>query len=147
VPGGAGPITARVGVAGMLAAAWILVVVVWSAAGEDLPTAGLAGVAAVCALGGAAAWVLAPGHRRARFGALGGILVFATFVLLAIGASAASGTLLVSGEGETPFSTLIELPFWLGVPLVVSACCGAAGWHVARVLGSRSASGDRGPSG
>ncbi len=135
------------GVSGALAAAWILAVVVWSASGEDLPTAGMVAVAAVCACGGAAAWVLAPGHRCARFGALGGILVFGAFMLLAVVGSAASGTLGRPAEGETAFSTLIELPFWLGVPLVVSACCGAAGWHVAPALGSTRAGGDPGPPG
>ena len=123
---------------GILALGWLLGFALHGSAaaatgwGDVSPLLLLLG-AALCALAGGFAWWLAPDHRRARTGALAGVLMFLSFVL---------GNVLVvvlwvdpahmAASGETWFSMLVELPFWLGLPIVVSIALGAAGWWVAR---------------
>lgn len=124
------PERARVIVLGLLVVAWVLP---WlSVPPEGISNVELALVSVGCAYAGGAAWALAPHHRQARFGALFGVLMFASWIIVLLVGQASSGTL--GGEGETPFSFLIELPFWLGVPLIVAAFLGTAAWLVVRAI-------------
>jgi hypothetical protein len=87
----------------------------------------------LCLGAGAAARMLEPERRTARRGAIGGLAMLGSIV--------AGYTILTilawnpdwgAGDGgETWFSLLIELPFWVGLPLLVGACFGALGWVAA----------------
>jgi hypothetical protein len=90
------------------------------------------------AYAGAATWVLAPGHRRLGWGVLAGFLMIVTWALASLTVQTATGTLELA-EGETPFSTLIELPFWLTLVGVPCAFVGGIGWIVARGIAEVSA--------
>jgi hypothetical protein len=72
-----------------------------------------------------------------RAGVLAGIAMAATLVaayallmFLALGPDR-----FVQGDGETWWSLLIELPFWLGIPTLISAAVGGLGWLTADRLG------------
>lgn len=123
----------RVITLGVLVIAWVMP---WfSIPPEGLSNAELALVSVGCAYAGGAAWVLAPHHRQARYGALAGVLMFASWIIVLLVGQALTGTLdLTAGGAETPFSLLIELPFWLGVPLIVAALLGAAAWLIVRAI-------------
>ncbi len=81
------------------------------------------------ALAGAVARVDLPRFRRARAGAVAGIVALVSIV---------AGYLVLSvvlipeklGDGgdETWFSLLIESWFWIGIPLLVSGALGLLGW-------------------
>lgn len=97
----------------------------------DVPPVTLLLGAILCAWAGVAAWFVAP-RRRWRGGAVAGVLMFASFVL---------GNILIvvlwvdpahfSEGGESWFSLVLESWFWVGVPLLVSASLGSAGWAAA----------------
>ncbi len=114
--------------------------VVWLLPWFSIPPEGiseveLALVCAGCAYAGGAAWVLAPQHRRARYGALAGVLMFASWIIVLLVAQAVNGTLdITSGGAETPFSFLTEPPFWLGVPMVGAATIGATTWLIVQAF-------------
>ena len=87
---------------------------------------------ALFALAGASVRVDAPRFRRARAGAVAGVLALATIIagywtlaLLLVPAR------LGEDSGETWFSLLLESWFWVGVPLVLSSVLGLAGWLAA----------------
>ena len=61
-----------------------------------------------------------------------GILVVGYFIVALITLGPDTGS-----SGETWFSLLLESWFWIGVPLVVSAGLGAAGWLIADRLAGR----------
>lgn len=92
----------------------------------------------MAAYSGAAAWVLAPGHRRLRWGAIAGFLMIATLVLVGLTFQIATGTLEVA-PGETVFSTLIELPFWVALVGIPCAVVSAVAWLVVRLIADASA--------
>ncbi len=93
---------------------------------------------------GAAAWHVAPDHRRPRTGAIAGAAMLALYVVgyLLIawgirdpqgavgGANGANG----ANGGETWFSLLIEAWFWIGIPLLVCGALGVFGWWTANVI-------------
>ncbi len=89
----------------------------------------------LCAWSGVVARVVGRVPRRVRAGAVAGVAT-----IVAIVASKEVMELLIAdrlvhaGTGETWFSFLLEAWFWIGVPLVSSAACGAFGWLLADTL-------------
>jgi len=126
------------GLAALLAAGWLLGGAVQLATRQAtgymdvVPTQLLLTV--LLLLGAGVAARLAYPARTARRGALAGIAM-----MLAIIAGYAVLTALLwnpvwadqQGGGETWFSLLIEAPFWVGVPTLLSAGLGALGWVTA----------------
>jgi len=96
----------------------------------------------LCVLAGVAAHVLAPGHRRVRFGALAGVGMMVAMVAGYWVLAFAYWDRIPAGDsGETWYTVLLESWFWVGVPLLLSATLGAIGWLIAelpsRIGGSR----------
>jgi hypothetical protein len=129
-------ITTRIVLLGGLAATWAIALVVQRAGVEqtgylDVPPWLLLFGIAQCAAAGAAAWFLAPGHRRPRVGAVAGVAmlgaIIAGYALLVV---AYADRFNPEAGGETWFSLLLEAWFWIGVPIVVSAALGMGGWLV-----------------
>lgn len=79
---------------------------------------------------GVTAWAVLPQHGRRRSGAYAGMLTFAVTVVAQF---ALVYALLpperLTGGDETWFTLLLESWFWVGIPLVMSASLGAAGWR------------------
>ncbi len=131
----------RVGLLGSLAGGWLVGFGVHGSAAAASGWGNVPGEAmllgiVLCAWSGVVAYLVAPAHRRRLYGALAGLLMVASFV---------AGNVLVAmlwvlpqrqglGEGETWFSLLIELPFWLGLPIVGSLALGAVGWSAAELV-------------
>jgi hypothetical protein len=93
----------------------------------------LAGLA-MCVYAGALARLAGRRGRRTWAGAAAGAAMIASYVGGSIAIELAHGGLGPMAEGETPFSLLIELPLWLGVPFLVGAGCGVVGWLVVNAL-------------
>ena len=133
-------------------AAWILLAVLgvgWLAGGArhlafalettwgdltgDLLILGLA----LCFGAGVATRVIRP-DRTQRWGIFGGLLMALAILAGTIAIDAVYVLPYHAGEsGETWFSFLIELPFWVGMPMAVSAVLGWTGWHVASFVVDR----------
>ena len=130
---------------GLLAIGWLLGFAIHGASaaatgwGDVSAPLMLLGVV-LCVAAGAVAWAVAPAHRRARYGALAGIVMWISFIV---------GNVLVAllwvdpahmaESGETWLSLLLESWFWIGLPTLVSASLGAVGWLMARQAGNWSA--------
>ncbi len=79
--------------------------------------------------------------RGPRRGALAGVAMVASVILgYAVLTALLWKPAWSGGEGETPQTLLLEAPFWIGVPLVVAAACGALGWYAADRLAGRPGS-------
>lgn len=90
----------------------------------------------LCAWAGVVAWLVAPGHRRVRTGAIAGIVAMAAMIAGNISLMVLLGDRFVgtADSGETWFSLLIESWFWIGIPTAIGAGLGTAGWLVADVV-------------
>ena len=99
----------------------------WGDLTGDLLVLGLA----LCFGAGVATRVVRP-DRTQRWGIYGGLLMALAILAGTIAIDAVYVLPYHAGEsGETWFSLLIELPFWVGMPMAVSAVLGWTGWHVA----------------
>jgi hypothetical protein len=127
----------RLALLGLLAVGWLLgLAIQWAIAVRtgylDIfpPQMLLGGV--LCLGAGAAERVLDPVRRNAKRGALAGIAMIVTIVVGYLVLVALLSEPSGAGDGgETWLTLLLEAPFWIGVPLVTGAGCGALGWHAA----------------
>jgi hypothetical protein len=96
--------------------------------------------ALLCFGAGFAARALDRVRRSARRGAIAGVAMLGSILggYAAMVAIWWNPTWNDDGGGETWFSMLIELPFWVGMPIVVGSICGAAGWMIADRLARES---------
>jgi hypothetical protein len=127
----------RLALLGLLAVGWLLgLAIQWAIAVRTgyldiFPPQMLLGVV-LCLGAGAAERVLDPVRRNAKWGALAGIAMIVTIVVGYLVLVALLSEPSGAGEGgETWYTLLLEAPFWIGVPLVTGAACGALGWRVA----------------
>lgn len=131
------PLATRRVALGLLTAGWALggaihlasvLATTWGDIGPELLLAGV-----ILAFGAGMAVRLGWPARTQRWGAIGGLLM---------GAAIMAGTIVIDvflvmpyhagDSGETPFSLLIEAPFWIGIPSAVAAGMGWLGWQLAR---------------
>ena len=137
---GEAPTVFRLVALGLLVAAWIVIWLDLADAeanprpGGDIPFEALVGGFAMCAWAGGLARFAGAHGRRRWAGPVAGAAMVVTYIAGAVAIQLMQGTFGQLGEGETPFSTLIELPFWLGVPLALGAVLGSAGWLVASAV-------------
>ena len=130
----------RIVLIGVLAGTWAWSWLVYNASVartgyENIPDEVLLAGTAMCIYAGGISWVVAAGHRRPRSGAMAGIVMLASYVAGSILITFTNAsTMSHEPTGETPFSLLLELWFWIGVPLVGSALLGALGWSMVSAL-------------
>ena len=132
---------------GFLGAGWLLGLVIQVATRVQTgymdvsPPQLLLGVL-LCLGAGAAVRVVDPMARRARRGALAGRAMFGSIIvgyaLLAVVLWNPAWTERAAQQGEGWYSTLLEVPFWIGIPLAVAAGLGVLGWHAAGRMTARS---------
>ena len=114
---------------GGFAVAWLLPSIIST---SDLPPERILAMCAAGAYAGVMAWVFAPQHQQVQYGALAGVLLVVSWVIVWMVMAILAGTLI--SEGETVFSWLIELPVWVGVLAVLGGFLASVGWLVARAV-------------
>jgi len=123
---------------GVLVVAWIAT---WlalhdseakAAPASGIPSEVLLSGFAMCAAAGALARFA--GRRRMRDGAGAGVLMIVTYLVGHVAIQLMVGSDIGLAQGESPFSFLIELPFWLGGPFGLGAVLGLAGYVAAQAL-------------
>jgi hypothetical protein len=120
-----------------LAAGWLaglamqIMTRAWSGYMDILPPQMILGVL-LCFGAGSAARALDRVRGSAWRGAIAGVAMLGSIIAgYALMVAIAWNPIWNEGDGgETWFSLLIELPFWVGVPLVAGSTCGALGWIV-----------------
>jgi hypothetical protein len=125
----------RVALLGALIVVWLIPVVIPGlSGGGDLSTANILLVASQCACSGAVIWAVTPRHRHPWHGVIPGTVLIVGLLLVGVLIPILTGTIEKTlAEGETAFSTVIELPFWAGVLVVWTFPPGLIGWLVARL--------------
>lgn len=139
-----GAIAIRVLLVAVLVLVWIATWLVLDAALTEpassepgrggIPGPVLFGGLAMCVYAGALARFAGRRGRSPWAGVGAGMLLATTYLLGSVASELLRGSFGQLAEGETAFSTLIELPFWLAFAFVPTALCGVAGWLVGAAI-------------